>query len=114
MDPETLKNRGLEAELHRSLDAAAAAARGDEPHAAAAQIEPTVRQMGGDAIRAWRNPGVPAGAARNTAWEAEFQHSLDAAAALVRELDPTATEGAVEALVRQGAQVALENWRIDG
>jgi hypothetical protein len=112
VDADAFTDEEWRAQLHRAFDDAAASLRRREPRATSAQIEPTVHQMGQDALDAWRNPRIPAGAGRNTAWEAQLHDSLDAGVAAVRELDPTAAESGVEALVRQGAQAALDSWRI--
>lgn len=109
---EAFKNEEWQAHLRRSLDAAIASVRTHEPRAASTQIAPTVRLLAKDAIDAWRTPAIPAGAGRNTAWEAELHASLDAGVAAVRELDPTAADSSVETLVRQVAEAALESWQI--
>lgn len=114
MEVEGFNTEEWQVELDRSLDAAAAAVRSDEPRATSAQIELTVHQLGQDAIAAWRNRGVPVDAGGDTAWAGELHRSLDAGVALVRELDPAAAESTVVTLIRQLAQVALDNWQIGG
>lgn len=100
-------------DLVRGLEAAVDAVRRQEPRATEEMIESMVRQMAQSAITSWRHEGAGAGGPRNQQWETATHKSLEERVVAVHQLSPGTDEVTAVALVRQGAQAALDGWHMN-